>query len=70
MNYNKGYLFDFLILFAYLSWIVLVIMTHIFQNVLFLFSRHSRQRTLSRYYIQSGEKNMNYAKKLLFLLPC
>ena len=63
MNYNKSYLPVFLISFAYLSWVYLVTITHIFPGVLYLICCYSWQRTLSRYYIQRGAKNVNYAKK-------
>ena len=67
-NYIKCYLFDFLIPFAYLFYLCLVIITHIFPGVLCLICRHSRHNTLSRYYKQRCGKNLNYAKKVVIFI--
>ena len=64
MNYNKGYLFDFLIPFACSYRVCLVIMTHIMSNLQPFQATYSE----SIFYIQRGEKNTNYAKKVIIFV--
>ena len=69
MNYSKVYLF--IRLFDFICLHLMDISRYdntYFPRILCLICYYSRQRTLSRYYIQRGGKNMNYAKKVVIFL--